>query len=115
MRTNWALGVALGIFIGAFALEGGVLVLLLLVPALIWGLRSRTPGAAAGGLFVGAGLGALGLIGLAQSRCVNVSGPNFSTSCTPPDLTPYVVAAAALIAVGIVLAAAAAWRVRTQR
>ncbi len=100
MRTNWLLGLVLGIFIGGFALEAGVLALLLAVPALVWALRGRTWAAALSGLFVGAGASCAGLIGLAQMQCVNVSGRNFGSFCTPPDLTPYLVVAAVLIAIG---------------
>lgn len=101
MRTNWLLGLALGIFIGGFTLEAGVLSLLLLLPALVWAIRGRTKAASASGLFVGVGVGAAGLIGLAQLRCVNVSGPNFGSFCTPPDLSPYLVVAAVLVAIGV--------------
>lgn len=103
MRTSWLLGVALGMFIGGFSLEAGMLALLVALPALVWALRSRTRASALGGLFLGAGTGQLGLLALAQMRCVSTSGPGFGSSCTGPDLTPYVVAAAVLIAIGVAI------------
>jgi hypothetical protein len=112
MKTNWALGVVLGILAGGFTLEGGVLALLLLIPALVWAARSRTPSLSLSGLLIGIGIGVIGLIGFANARCVNISGPNFSTSCTPPDLDPYVVASAVFVLLGIGVAAIRIGRAR---
>lgn len=103
MRTNWLLGVALGVFIGGFALVVGVLALLAAVPALVWAFRSRSRAISVSGLLVGFGGGLLGLIGLAQLRCTNVTGPNYGSFCEPPDLTGYVAFAAVLVAVGLAL------------
>ncbi len=103
MRTNWLLGIALGIFIGGFALEAGILALLAAFPALVWGLRSKARAAAISGLLVGSGIGQIGLIGLEQMRCTNVSGPDFGSFCTPPDLTPYLIEALVLAAVGLAI------------
>ncbi len=105
MRTIWLLGIALGFFIGGFALAAGVLALLVAIPGLVWALRSRASEAAVSGLLLGGGLGQIVLVGLAQMRCTNVSGPNFGLFCTPPDLTPYLFEAFALIVIGLVVAA----------
>lgn len=103
MRTTWLLGIALGFFVGAFALEAGILALLVAIPAIVWAVRSRATGAAISGLLLGGGLGQLVLVGLAQMRCTNVSGPNFGSFCTAPDLTPYLIEAAALIVASLVV------------
>lgn len=103
VRFNFVLGAVLGLFIGAFFLVGGILAGLMLIPVLVWAARGTTPAAAFGGLSTGIGLGGLGLIGLAQLRCTNTSGPGFSSSCTAPDLTPYLVVGVVLVAVGCLL------------
>ncbi len=43
-----------------------------------------------------------GLLVLANARCAasNVSGPNYFSECVAPDITPYIVVAAVLVAVG---------------
>jgi hypothetical protein len=55
-----------------------------------------------GGLLVGLGVGAAGLLGLANARCEasNVTSVNYTSACVAPDLAPYLVAAAVLAVVG---------------
>jgi hypothetical protein len=115
MKTNWALGIVLGILAGGFMLEGGILALLLLVPAVVWAARSRTAALSLSGLLIGIGIGIIGLIGFANARCVNTSGPNFATFCTPPDLDPYVVASAIFVLLGIAVAVVRLRRARQAR
>ena len=113
-KMTWTLGLTLGAITGAAALEVGILDLLLLVPAVAWAARERCRPAGLGGLIVGLGAGAAGLLEFANLRCAasNVSGPDFSTECVMPDLTSYLVGAAIVVAIGIVVSLAAAPRSR---
>ena len=96
------LGIALGLIAGGAALEAGVLVLLLLIPAILWASREKARPLGLGGLIVGLGAGMAGLLALANARCAasNVSGPNYSSACVAPDITPFLVVAAALVVFG---------------
>lgn len=100
--VSWLLGVALGLIAGGAALVGGVLALLLLVPAVVWAAREKSRPLGLGGLIIGLGAGMAGLLAIANARCaaLNVSGPNYVSECVAPDLTPYLVAAAAFAAIG---------------
>jgi hypothetical protein len=44
----------------------------------------------------------LGLLALANARCAasNASGPNYSSACVAPDITRFLVVAAALVVFG---------------
>lgn len=99
---SWLLGIALGLIAGGAALEAGVLVLLLLVPAVVWASREKSRPLGLGGLIIGLGAGMAGLLALADARCAgsSVSGPNYASGCVAPDITPYVVVAAALVVIG---------------
>jgi hypothetical protein len=92
--THWLLGVVLGAFAGGFVLEAGVLALLLLVPALVWGRREPTRPLGLAGLLVGIGCGVGGLLALADQRCAT------DASCSMPDQTPYFVFALVMVAAG---------------
>jgi hypothetical protein len=98
----WLLGIALGLIAGGALLEAGMLALLLLIPAIVWALREKTRPLGAGGLVIGLGAGMAGLLALANARCAaaNVSGPNYFSACVAPDITPYLLVAGVLIAVG---------------
>jgi hypothetical protein len=102
---SWFLGIALGMVAGYAVLEGGVLAILVLVPAMVWAARERARPFGLGGLFVGLGTGAGGLIVLADVRCAgsNVSRPDSFSQCVVPDITPYLVAAGVVIGLGVVL------------
>lgn len=99
--VSWLLGIALGLIAGGAALEAGVLVLLLLVPAIVWASREKARPLGLGGLIIGLGAGMAGLLALADPRCAasNVSGPNYNSGCIAPDITPLVLVAA-LVAIG---------------
>jgi hypothetical protein len=102
----WLLGVALGIIAGGATLEAGVLALLLIVPALVWGARERARPSGLGGLLVGFGIGVGGLIALADARCAASNGTDangVTTACVSPDPTGYLVVAALIVGVGLVV------------
>jgi hypothetical protein len=100
--VSWLLGIALGLIAGGAALEAGVLVLLLLVPAIVWASREKARPLGLGGLIIGLGAGMAGLLAFANARCAasNVSGPNYYSGCVAPDITPFLVVAAALVVIG---------------
>ena len=101
--VSWLLGIALGLIAGGSVLEAGVLVLVLLVPAIVWAAREKARPLGLGGMFIGLGAGSAGLLAFANARCAasNVSGPNYFSGCESPDLTPFFVAAAVLAAIGV--------------
>lgn len=100
--VSWLLGIALGLIAGGAMLVAGVLALLLLVPAVVWAAREKARPLGLGGLILGLGAGMVGLFALANARCAasNVSEPNYGSGCTAPDLTPFLIVAAALVAIG---------------
>lgn len=100
--VSWLLGIALGLIAGGAALEAGVLVLLLLIPAMVWASREKARPLGLGGLIIGLGAGMAGLLALANARCAasNVSGPNHYSGCVAPDITPLLVVATALVVIG---------------
>jgi hypothetical protein len=113
MRTvSWVLGLVLGSFASGAALIVGVLGVVPLVFAGAWAAREPARPAGLGGLVVGLGAGAAGLLLLANARCAasNVSGPGFVSECVAPDLTPYLAGSAALIVAGVAVSIAAASR-----
>lgn len=101
-RVSWLLGLALGLLAGGAVLVAGWLALLLMVPAGVWAAREKARPLGSGGLLIGLGAGMAGLLALASARCAssNVSAPNYAAECVAPDLTPYLVAAAALVVIG---------------
>jgi hypothetical protein len=106
MRTvSWLLGIALGLVAGGAVLIVGVLALLLLAPTFVWAAREKARPLGLGGLFIGLGAGMAGLLAFANVRCAasNVSGPNYFSECVAPDPTAFFIAAAALVAVGLVV------------
>ncbi len=103
MGTTWLLGTALGVFIGAFSLEAGVLAILLVLPAGLWALRSGSKRVATSGLLVGVGAGQAGLLLVANLRCTTVSGPGYFETCSSLDLAPFVLVAGGFAAAGVLL------------
>ena len=101
--VSWLLGIALGLIAGGSVLEAGVLVLLLLVPAVVWAAREKARPLGLGGLFIGLGAGSAGLLAFANARCAasNVSGPSYYSGCETPDLTSFFVAATVLVVIGV--------------
>lgn len=112
--VSWAIGLVLGAIIGGSALVIGVFTTLLLVPAVVWGSREQARPAGLGGVLVGTGAAAAGLLALANARCAasNVSTPNFVSECVAPDLTGYLVVAAGLVLVGVAVSIVALLRAR---
>jgi hypothetical protein len=100
-RGDWLAGCVLGTWAGFCALYvppfGLILFVLFAVPAVI--LRSL---AAATGLLVGTGAMMLLVIGLANWNCAQ-DNARAGESCTPPDLTGFVVAGSVLALTGGVL------------
>ncbi len=93
--THWLLGLVLGAFAGGLALEGGTLVVLLFVPALVWAAREPRRPLGLAGFLAGIGVGMGGLLGWADARCAA------NPSCfMPDDLTPWFALAVALIGAG---------------
>ncbi len=102
---SWLTGIALGVFMGGLTLEAGVLALLVLIPGLVWAAHERSHPLGLGGLLFGLGVGAAGLLVLANARCAafNTSGPGFESGCTAPDQTPLFAVAALLVVIGAAL------------
>lgn len=100
--VSWLLGLALGLIAGGAMLAAGVLALLLLAPAALWAAREKGRPLGAAGLVIGLGGGLAGLLVLANARCdaSNASGPNYFSGCVAPDITPYLLVAVVLVAVG---------------
>jgi hypothetical protein len=92
---RWAIGFVCGIVFGAGQAVGGPLLGLLGVVALLMLAAAPRRSAPLGGFWLGFAGSWLVLVGAADSRC----GPD----CTAPDLTPWVVAAVAGVALGAVL------------
>ncbi len=111
-RVSWALGLVLGALAGGAALAGGVFAALLIGPAIVWAASERWRPVGLGGLITGMGAGAAGLLLLANARCAatNVATPDLVSECVGPDLTPYLVGAAILVATGLAVSLAARTR-----
>lgn len=108
-RSDWLLGLALGALSGGLMLEAGVLVALVILPALVWAAREEARPLGLAGLLVGVGVGVGGLLAWADARC------SADPSCTiGTDPTGYFVLAAGLTAVGAVLTVLALRRARTR-
>jgi len=96
-RRRWFTGLVIGLVFGLATLIGGTLMGILgLVAA---GLLSVRPGRmlAIGGVLLGFGACWLFVIGTADARC----GPG----CSGPDITPWLAASGAMLAVGMSLTA----------
>jgi hypothetical protein len=109
---SWFLGIAFGLAAGGTVLVGGVIALLVLVPAVVWAAREKARPFGLGGLFIGLGVAIVGLIAVANARCAasNVSGPNYAFGCTAPDLTGFFVAGTVLAGIGIAISSLAVAR-----
>jgi hypothetical protein len=103
--TNWLLGIVLGALMGGLALEVGVLDLLLAAPVFVWAAREASRPTGLAGVFIGAGVGQIGLLALAGARCAgaNQAGAGFVETCYMPDQTPYLVVAVLLAVIGLAL------------
>lgn len=103
-------GIAFGLIVGGAAAKSWLLGLLLLVPAVAWIRLGGARQIGLGGLCIGAGAGMAGLVLVRNSQpCHDVSGPDFASICLAPDPAPWLVAAAALVATGVVVSVRA-WR-----
>jgi hypothetical protein len=92
---RWVIGFVTGLTVGIGILVAGALGGILGILAII--LLAIEPGreAPVGGLFLGAGLGWLALLGTATARC----GPD----CTFPDITPWIATAVGMLGLGLIL------------
>jgi hypothetical protein len=112
-RGDWLAGCVLGTWAGFFALYvptfGVILFVLFAVPAMI--LRSLV---ALTGLLIGTGTMTLLVIALANGNCVQ-DNARPGESCTPPDLTAWLVAGSAMAIAGGVLTARAVVASRRRR
>jgi hypothetical protein len=99
--THWLLGLVLGVFAGGLVLEAGILVVLLVLPALVWAAREPRRPLGLAGSCVGVGIGMGGLLAWADARCV--ADPSCSM---PDDLTPWFVFAGTLIVAGCLVTVA---------
>ncbi len=103
-RRRWFTGLVIGMVFGLGTLIGGTLIGMLgLVAA---GLISVRPGRmlAIGGVLTGLGACWLVLFATAEARC----GPG----CSGPDITPWLAASGAMLAVGVSLTALGRSRIR---
>jgi hypothetical protein len=101
--VSWLLGCVLGLIAGGAVLVGGVLALLLRIPAVGWAVGEKARPLGLGGLLVGLGAGSAGLLVLANARCASstVTGANYASGCVAPDLAAFFVAGAVLMAAGV--------------
>ena len=100
--VRWVQGVLLGCVIGAAVLEVPAIGLLVLLPCLLWAWIDGVRPAGMAGLLLGLGGAAALLFVAANGRCAAFNDvPN--QGCTAPDVTPFLVVAAVLVAVGVVL------------
>jgi hypothetical protein len=107
-RGDWLAGLTLGTWAGfllIYGLVGGV-ALMLAFGALAWRRRST---AALGGMFLGAG-GVLSLVlALANLNCAGLYASD-GGSCTPPDLSAFLVAGSVFVLTGLGLSVRSAQR-----
>lgn len=77
--VSWLTGMALSVLTGGATLVAGVFALLVLVPGLVWEARERARPLGLSGYLLGLGVGAAGLLVLANARCAasSTSGPGF--------------------------------------
>jgi hypothetical protein len=103
--TPWLVGVVLGAVGGGSALIVGVVALLVLFPGLVWAARETTRPLGLAGLLVGVGVGAGGLLAVADGRCAafNATTTGIVQSCYSADATPHLAVALLLIVAGAVL------------
>lgn len=101
----WMVGVALGAVAGGSALIVGVVAPLVLVPGLVWVAHEPTRPLGLAGLLVGFGVGAGGVLAAASGGCAafNATTNGVVQSCYSVDVTPYLAAALALVALGLAL------------
>jgi hypothetical protein len=92
-RWRWFVGLVIGLVFGLATLIGGTMMAILGLVAV--GLLSIRPGrtAAIGGVLTGLGACWLALFATAGARC--------STSCTFPDLLPWMAASVVMLVTGL--------------
>jgi hypothetical protein len=93
-------GAAFGATIGALYLVAGVFAFVPLVVAVVWVGAGDRPRIVGGGMLTGFGAAWLAMFAVAT---VAGCGTTSAGGCTAPDLTPWVVLACAIIAVGVAL------------
>ncbi len=110
--THWMVGVVLGAVAGGSALIIGVVAVLVLVPGLVWADREPTRPLGLGGLLVGVGVGAGGLLAAAVRGCAafNATTTGVVQSCYSADVTPYLAVTLLLVVAGVVLTVVALQR-----
>jgi hypothetical protein len=103
MRSvRWVQGVLFGCVIGAAVLEVPTLGLLALLLCVLWASIDGVRPAGMAGLLLGLGGAVVLLLVAANARCAAFNdAPN--QGCTAPDVTPFLVVAGVLVAVGVVL------------
>ena len=104
--AGWTVRASTGLMLVYTPGAGAVLLVAFAIPAAIG--RSL---AAIAGLFLGAGGVILMIIALANANCARLYGGS-DEGCTPPDLTGWLVAAGAMVAIGLALALATVTRSR---
>lgn len=105
LRRSLLIGLVLGLITGALSLEAGTLIVLLVVPAFVWGAREDGRPVGCAGLLAGAGAGVVAILALAEARCA--ADPTCTMS-TP--LTGFYVLGAVLAVIGVGLAIVSAAR-----
>jgi hypothetical protein len=100
LRQQLLIAVGFGLALGLMVLVAGIFSLVPLGLALFWALTTRGRRSSVGGLLVGIGASWLVLIAIQQSRCASTA----TSSCSGPDLTPYILLGVAALVVGFALA-----------
>jgi hypothetical protein len=98
----WLAGVLLGVLLGLLSLLASPFVLILIIPFVLAALRRTAPRVGLAGGLMGIGTTWLALVLAASSRCSTVMTANSYSTCTPPDVTGWVAAAAVAFVVGLV-------------
>jgi hypothetical protein len=101
---RWLQGVLFGFVVGAAILEVPGLGMLVALLCLLWATLDGTRPSGMGGLLLGLGGSMAVLIGAADARCAAFNAVP-DQGCTAPDLTPDLVVAGVLVALGAVLTA----------
>lgn len=106
--SAWLSGLVVGAGAGVLALTLPTVGWLIAIAFAIGGLVSRARVAALGGLGFGLGAAWLAVLGQSIVACRSFTGPG--RACTEPDLTPWLLAGAAMLIAGTVATLVAARR-----